>query len=91
MALLLAVKLPPPLFLPPQLIAVLALPDSELPQAEERAHALRVFIGLLTTQEQKLDAVAGGACGPLAGLVRRERSVEVLKLSCEALGSLAQV
>jgi hypothetical protein len=42
-------------------------------------------------QEVKNDAVAEGVCVPLTALVRRTRDPEVLKLSCDALGSLSQV
>ncbi|GAX81056.1 hypothetical protein CEUSTIGMA_g8491.t1 [Chlamydomonas eustigma] len=73
-----------------KLIEVLALEDMDL-RDEDRAHALRVLIGLLTTQEMKNDAVAQGACVPLTALIRRTRDPEVLKLSCDALGSLSQV
>ncbi len=73
-----------------QLKDVLALPDESLAD-ENRAHALRVLLGMLTTQEHKTDAVAEGACEPLTALVRRCLDPEVLRLSCEALGSLAMV
>ena len=74
-----------------QLIAVLALSADELPKDEDRAHALRVFLGLLTTQEHKLDAVAEGACAPVTALVATTKDAEVLRLACEVLGSLSQV
>jgi hypothetical protein len=74
-----------------QLIAVLALSADDLPEEGDRAHALRVFLGLLTTQEQKLDAIAEGACAPVTALVRTTSNAEVLSLACETLGSLSQV
>mmetsp|Transcript_30967 Transcript_30967/g.68609 ORF Transcript_30967/g.68609 Transcript_30967/m.68609 type:complete len:382 (+) Transcript_30967:207-1352(+) len=73
-----------------KLIAVLALPAHELPDTE-RAHALRVFNGLLSTQEQKTDAINAGAAAPLTQLVNSSQDAEVMRLSCEALGSLAQI
>ncbi|KAG1668019.1 hypothetical protein FOA52_006552 [Chlamydomonas sp. UWO 241] len=73
-----------------KLVNVLSLPASDLSD-EKRAHALRVLIGLLSTQEQKLDAVSVGGCAALTTLVKEFEHAEVLRLSCEALGSLAQV
>lgn len=73
-----------------KLIAVLALEPSELSD-DERAHALRVFIGLLTTQEHKTDAIAAGAAQPLTRLTNESQSVDVRRLSCECLASMAQV
>ncbi|GFR47305.1 hypothetical protein Agub_g8992 [Astrephomene gubernaculifera] len=72
----------------PKLIAVLALPD--LPD-DQRAHALRIFNSLLSTQEHKTNAVAEGAAAPLCRLVNECRDAEVRRLSCTALASLAQV
>ncbi|KXZ47824.1 hypothetical protein GPECTOR_32g436 [Gonium pectorale] len=72
----------------PKLIAVLALP--ELPD-DQRAHALRIFNGLLSTQEHKTNAVAEGAAAPLCRLVSECRDAEVRRLSCTALASLGQV
>ncbi|KAG2485009.1 hypothetical protein HYH03_016212 [Edaphochlamys debaryana] len=72
----------------PKLIAVLAL--DELPD-DKRAHALRVFNGLLSTQEHKTNAVAEGAAAPLCRLVSQCRDEEVRRLACSALASLAQV
>jgi len=60
----------------PQLIAVLALDETELPD-EDRAHALRVFNSLLSTQEQKTDAICQGAPAPLTKLVRESQDWEV--------------
>lgn len=71
-----------------KLIAVLGLP--ELPD-EDRAHCLRVFNDLLTTQEIKLNAVSDGAIPPLLKLVATSESSEVRRLSCTALASLNQV
>ncbi|KAL6761202.1 radial spike protein 8 [Haematococcus lacustris] len=73
-----------------KLVDLLKLPAEELPH-EIRAHALRVFNGLLTTQEHKNDAINRGACIPLTHLIESSPSFEVRKLSCEALASLAQV
>ncbi|GFH14849.1 uncharacterized protein HaLaN_10975 [Haematococcus lacustris] len=73
-----------------KLVDLLKLPAEELPH-ETRAHALRVFNGLLTTQEHKNDAINRGACIPLTQLIESSPSFEVRKLSCEALASLAQV
>lgn len=71
-----------------KLVDVLSLPVGELSD-ESIAHALRVFSGLLTTQENKLDAIS--AIAPLTRLVETSTNPEVLKLSCEAIGSLVQV
>jgi len=60
-----------------QLISVLALDETELPD-EERAHALRVFNSLLSTQEQKTDAICQGAPAPLTKLVRESQDWEVM-------------
>lgn len=79
-----------PLHLHEQLIDVLALEETELPD-DERAHALRVFNGLLSTQEQKTDAISRGAPAPLTKLVRENQDWEVRRNSCEGLASLAQV
>lgn len=73
-----------------QLIAVLDLPFEELPD-DLRAHALRVFNGLLSTQEHKTDAINSNAARPLCHLVSQCSDWEVRRLSCEALASLAQV
>ncbi|GFH16357.1 uncharacterized protein HaLaN_12759 [Haematococcus lacustris] len=70
--------------------SITKLPAEELPH-EVRAHALRVFNGLLTTQEHKNDAINRGACIPLTQLIESSPSFEARKLSCEALASLAQV
>ncbi|KAG2423925.1 hypothetical protein HYH02_015264 [Chlamydomonas schloesseri] len=72
----------------PKLVAVLALP--ELPD-DQRAHALRILNGLLSTQEHKTNAVAEGAAPPLCQLVSQCRDDEVRRLSCSALASLGQV
>ncbi|PNW86246.1 hypothetical protein CHLRE_02g078600v5 [Chlamydomonas reinhardtii] len=72
----------------PKLVAVLALP--ELPD-DQRAHALRVLNGLLSTQEHKTNAVAEGAAPPLCQLASQCRDDEVRRLSCSALASLGQV
>lgn len=70
---------------------MLNLPAGDLSH-EDRAHALRVFNKLLTTQEQKLDAIGEGAAVPLTGLITLEgQDPEVLRLCCEALESIAQV
>lgn len=71
-----------------KLIAVLSL--EELPD-DDRAHCLRVFNSLLTTQETKLDAVSDGAVPALLQLVASAQSFEVRRLSCESLASLNQV
>ena len=73
-----------------KLIDVLSLPDEELPD-ESKAHALHVLNGLLTTQEQKLDAISIGAVPTLTHLVESSLNAQVVKLSTEALGSLVQV
>lgn len=75
-----------------KMIDVLALPASELsPDESQRAHALRVFNSLLCAQEQKSDAISQGAALPLTTLVTTSKDPEVIRLSCEALGSLVQV
>ncbi len=43
------------------------------------------------TQEHKTNAVAEGAAAPLCRLLSESRDVEVRRLSCKALASLAQV
>jgi hypothetical protein len=63
-----------------QLIDVLALPPGELPDAE-RAHALRVVQGLLTTQEHKTDATATGLAPALTRLVRETGDDEVCSIN----------
>mmetsp|Transcript_2893 Transcript_2893/g.7784 ORF Transcript_2893/g.7784 Transcript_2893/m.7784 type:complete len:385 (-) Transcript_2893:448-1602(-) len=73
-----------------KLIDVLSLPAAELSD-NERAHALRVLLGMMTTQEQKLDAISESACATLTVLVDGYLHAEVLQLSCNALDSLAQV
>ncbi|MEW5319704.1 MAG: hypothetical protein WDW38_010842 [Sanguina aurantia] len=72
----------------PKLVSVLGLP--ELPD-DARTHALRVFIGMISTQEQKICAINDGAAIPLTALVLLSDHAEVLTLSCEALSSMAQV
>lgn len=74
-----------------KLVAVLALPDDVLESEDERAHALRIFNALLSTQEQKTDAAAQGAATPLVGLVSRSPSEEVRRLAAQGLSSIAQV
>eukprot|EP00197_Chlamydomonas_leiostraca_P007726 CAMPEP_0202885606 /NCGR_PEP_ID=MMETSP1391-20130828/41748_1 /ASSEMBLY_ACC=CAM_ASM_000867 /TAXON_ID=1034604 /ORGANISM="Chlamydomonas leiostraca, Strain SAG 11-49" /LENGTH=353 /DNA_ID=CAMNT_0049568857 /DNA_START=134 /DNA_END=1192 /DNA_ORIENTATION=- len=74
-----------------KLVAVLALPDDLLPDEDERAHALRMFNALLSTQEQKTDAAAQGASDPLIALVTRSPSEEVRRLAAQGLASIAQV
>ncbi len=59
-----------------QLVDVLTLEPAELTD-EQRAHALRVFIGLLSTQEHKTDAIAVNAAVPITWLVRESQSPEV--------------
>lgn len=74
-----------------KLIDVLRLPAMELTH-EQRSHALRVLNGLLSTQEQKTDAINEDAATALTQLIDAEcQDGEVLRLSCEALESLAQV
>eukprot|EP00798_Chlamydomonas_sp_ICE-L_P019287 gene19287-25931_t len=73
-----------------KLIAVLDLPQADLPDSE-RAHALRVFKGLLSTQEHKIEAIQEGASKPLTFLIRITKDVEVRKLSCNCLASMAQI
>ncbi len=62
--------------MPAQLIDVLALEPSELTD-EQRAHALRVFCALLSTQEHKTDAIAAGASQPVTRLVIESKNDEV--------------
>lgn len=50
-----------------------------------------VLNGLLSTQEQKLDAIAEGAVTPLTHLLETSTHREVITLSTLALGSLVQV
>jgi hypothetical protein len=71
-------------------VAVLALAQGDLAD-DQRAHALRVLLGLLTTQEHKTDAVHENGTLALTLLARTTPSDEVRKLSCQCLGSLAQV
>lgn len=73
-----------------KLIDVLALPADALSH-EDRAHALRVFKGLLSTQEHKTEAINEGAAVPLCHLVGTSPDDEVRKLSCDCLASMAQI
>lgn len=45
----------------------------------------------MVVQEHKTNAVAEGAAAPLCRLLSESRDVEVRRLSCKALASLAQV
>mmetsp|Transcript_34988 Transcript_34988/g.62909 ORF Transcript_34988/g.62909 Transcript_34988/m.62909 type:complete len:389 (-) Transcript_34988:967-2133(-) len=73
----------------PKLITFLGL-NAEIGD-EDITHALRVFNGLLSTQEHKTNAVIEGAAPTLLALVATRSSMEARSLSCEALASLAQV
>jgi hypothetical protein len=77
-----------PLFV--QLVEVLALEPVDILD-EQRAHALRVLLGLLKTQEHKADATQAGLAPTLTRLVRESDSEEVKRLSCDCLASIAQL
>jgi hypothetical protein len=54
-------------------------------------HISGVLNCLLSTQEQKMDAIAEGAVAPLTHLVESSTHLEVITLSTKALGYLVQV
>mmetsp|Transcript_22766 Transcript_22766/g.70716 ORF Transcript_22766/g.70716 Transcript_22766/m.70716 type:complete len:345 (+) Transcript_22766:135-1169(+) len=71
----------------PKLCANLAL---EVLVSDKRALALRVLLGLLTTQEQKGQAIASGACVSLVTLME-EPTPEVRWLSADVLCALSML
>eukprot|EP00877_Chromochloris_zofingiensis_P005522 jgi/Chrzof1/14971/Cz09g22200.t1 len=74
----------------PKLVAVLDLPENELP-VSERIHCLKVLLPLLSTQEVKIDALSAGVCSPLVHHLQCTDSLEVRELCCQALTSLAHM
>lgn len=62
-----------------KLVDVISLPDDALPD-DSKAHALRVLLGLLSTQEQKMDAVQIGSVPPLVHLVETSPHAQVIPL-----------
>ena len=74
----------------PKLCAVIALDFGELPDTQF-AHALRVMLTLLSTQERKNDAVVNGAPVSLVRLVGDSASPDVRALAARVIASLAQL